>query len=70
MIEKIIRKETTEEQISQNDLCENIYNLSSALTNLEGFDAAILGEDGKLEEIRLNLLLSIHFQSTHLQTQK
>jgi hypothetical protein len=69
MIQKVIRKETIEEQVSQGDLCENIYNLTCALNNLEAFDAAVFGEEDKLSEVRLNILLSIHFQSTHLQNE-
>jgi hypothetical protein len=74
MKEKILKKETTktetEEIVSQETLCENLYNLSSSLGSLDGFDAAALGEDAKLQEARLNILLAIHFQSTYLQTQE
>ena len=74
MKEKILVKETTktetEEIVSQGLLCENINYLTSSLAALEGFDAAALGEDSKLQEARLNILLAIHFQSTYLQTQE
>ena len=70
MKEKILRKETIDETVSQETLCENINNLSGALAALDGFDAIAIGEDSKLQEARLNILLAIHFQSTYLQTQE
>ena len=74
MKEKILTRETVktekEEIVSQNELCENLMNLSSSLESLGTFDAGVFGEDAKLQEAKLNILLAIHFQSTYLQTQE
>lgn len=70
MKEKILKQEKTEtvENISQNTITENIYHLASALGDIETIDAAVLGIEEKKQEILYNIIMAIHFQSTHLQT--
>lgn len=74
MKQKVIKKETvkteTEELLSQETICENIYNLSAGLSYLAEFDTALLPKDeiDKLVEARINLINSIYLLSTHLTT--
>lgn len=70
MKEKILRKETIEETLSQETICENISNLAGAISSLEGFDTSMIPDDvfDRLREARINIINGIHLLSTYLTT--
>lgn len=74
MKEKTLNKETvtTEETriVSQETICGNISNLSSALSSLSDLDTALYDkvDQEKLLDAKLNILSSIHYMSNYLRT--
>lgn len=65
-------KTETEEIISQETLCENIYNLSSAVESLSNMDTTLFGNDTleKVYDTKLNMINAIYIYSTHLITEQ
>lgn len=67
MKEKILKKETVEQSLGQETICENLYNLSSSLTAICEIDgSALIGK--RYDELKANILNAIYILSTHLTT--
>ena len=56
----------TDETVGQTEICENIYNLASALSLVSDIDGSALGLDNEIRELKLNLVNSILYQSRYL----